>query len=207
MKRITDIFSLFFPVSCLLCGSYGADICTTCSNEFTWPKYQKLKWITSFWNYRDPHAEKILRHIKSMPNERIAAWCALLFSKRILNRPKNPECWIIIPIPITRKRLTERGFNQSLLIARAMAQQFSLPLAANVLIKNKHTNKQGIAKSREERSQNILGSFTVHNHHLIQGKNVIIIDDIVTTGSTLKEARATLIKSGAHRVIAWTLAN
>ena len=211
MRTIITICSWFFnqlfPVSCLLCGKYGTDICISCSTTFTWPKYQKKKWITSFWNYRDPHAELILRHIKSMPNERIAHYCAQLFSERILNRPGDPDSWIIIPIPIASTRFRQRGFNQSELIARALSQQFTIPLITSVLIKAHHTKKQGTARSREERASNIVGSFSVRNHHLITGKNIILIDDIVTTGSTLIEARHTLIQAGAHRVIAWTLAN
>ncbi len=142
-----------------------------------------------------------------MPNERIAHYCAQLFSERILNRPHHPDSWVIIPIPIAPTRFRRRGFNQSELIARAMSQQFTIPLLTSVLIKTHHTRKQGTARSREERTQNILGSFSVRNHHLIQGKNIILIDDIVTTGSTLLEARHALIKAGAPRVIAWTIAN
>lgn len=201
------LFNQLFPISCLICGTYGSDICVSCSSSFSWPKHQKKKWITSFWNYRDPNAERVLRHIKSLPNERLAHYCAKLFSERILNRPRNPDSWVIIPIPIAPTRFRKRGFNQSELIARAMSQQFAIPLLTSVLVKKRHTKKQGTAPSREERTQNILDSFSVHNHHLIQGKNIIIVDDIVTTGSTLNEARHVLIKAGVRRVIAWTLAN
>lgn len=211
MQKITTIGSWFFnqlfPISCLLCGTYGSDICTSCSSTFTWPKYQKRKWVTSFWNYRDPNVEIVLRHIKSMPNNRIARYCAQLFSERILNRPRNPDLWVIIPIPIARTRFRQRGFNQSELIARAMSHRFTIQLLTSVLVKTHHTKKQGTTRSREERAQNITGSFSVDHQHLIQGKHIILIDDIVTTGSTLLEARHALIKAGAHRVIAWTLAN
>lgn len=203
----TCLFNWFFPITCLLCGSTGTDICSACSTEFTWPKYQKLKWVTSFWNYRDPRAEQVLRHIKTIPNIRIARFCAALFSERILNRPKHPEDWLIIPIPITRDRLRTRGFNQSIIIGTAMAQAFSLPFFTSVLVKNKNTRKQGTAKSSQERAQNITGSFSVINSSTIKGKNIILIDDIITTGSTLKEARHVLLTAGARRVIAWTLAN
>lgn len=142
-----------------------------------------------------------------MPNQRIADFLGKLFSVRILNRPRNPHDWVFIPIPISSTRLRERGFNQSVLIAQAMSRYFLFPAITTVLIKKIHTKKQGTSSSRAERSQNITGSFSVKNHHLIQGKNIILIDDIVTTGSTLVEARYTLIHAGAHRVIAWTIAN
>lgn len=207
VKFVSYLFSSLFPVSCLLCGAYGNDVCKPCRTAFTWPKYQKRKWITSFLNYRDPSAERILRHIKSMPNQRVADFLGRLFSERILNRPRDPHDWIFIPIPISRTRLRERGFNQSILIARAMSHYFLFPVITNALIKRIHTKKQGTSRSRSERSKNILGSFLVRHPHLIQGKNIILIDDIVTTGSTLVEARYTLIHAGARRVIAWTIAN
>lgn len=207
IRILLSVFNCLFPISCLLCGTYGADVCTSCNDAFTWPKYQKRKWITSFLNYRDPQAERILRHIKSMPNHRIADFLGKLFSMRILNRPRNPHDWVFIPIPISSTRLRERGFNQSILIARAMSHYFLFPVITNVLIKRIHTKKQGTSRSRSERSKNILGSFSVRHAHLIQGKNIILIDDIVTTGSTLVEARYTLIHAGARRVIAWTIAN
>lgn len=142
-----------------------------------------------------------------MPNDRIAHYCAKLFSDRILNRPRNPDLWVIIPIPIAPTRFRQRGFNQSELIAYAMSRQFTIQLLTSVLVKTHHTKKQGTARSREERAQNITGSFSIDHQHLIQGKNIILVDDIVTTGSTLSEARHVLIKAGAQRVIAWTLAN
>jgi ComF family protein len=211
MHFIRKIFEIildqFFPITCVACGSYGTDLCNSCIQEFKWPKPQKIPWITSLWNYRDPRAEAVLRHIKTLPNNRIAYFCSKLFAQLIVNRPQQPSDWVMIPIPISRKRFRERGYNQSLIIARPLALIFGIALVGNALVKTRHTQKQGTSRTTEERALNNKDAFSVINQNLILGKNIILIDDIVTTGSTLSEARITLLTAGAKRVIAWTLAN
>ena len=74
-------------------------------------------------------------------------------------------------------------------------------------MKIKNTKKQGMTKSKEERIANAVGSFGINNLETIAYKNIIIVDDITTTGSTLAEAHKTLIDAGAINVMAWTVAN
>ena len=207
LKIIHKILDLFFPITCLICNEPGPDLCKTCLTNLKWPKRTKHAWITSLWNYRDPHVETLMRHIKNVPNHRLAGIFAQLFSARILNRPTQPETWIIIPIPISNKRFRERGYNQAEILARPISQLFYFPLINNVLVKKKHTHKQGTSPSKEARAANVVGAFSVKNTHLITKKNIILIDDILTTGATLSEARATLLKAGAKRVLALTIAN
>ena len=142
-----------------------------------------------------------------MPNGRVASLLAETFAQMIKNRPEDPSAWILIPIPITTKRFRERGYNQAELLATHFSKAFHLGLEKNILYKTKHTNKQGTAKSKEERAQNILGSFGVKHPELVEGKNIILIDDITTTGSTLVEVRNLLLEKGSAKVIAWTIAN
>jgi hypothetical protein len=98
----------------------------------------------------------------------------------IKNRPEDPTSWILVPIPISKQRFRERGDNQAELIAQPLAQTFGLKTSSKILFKSKHTNKQGTAKSKQDRAQNILGSFQVIKKYqpFIQNKNIILIDDI-----------------------------
>ena len=207
LKILNSLLDILFPIECLVCGTEGPDICQACIIEFKWPKRQHYPWIFSMWNYRDPKVEKIMRHIKNMPNARAAEIIAQIFSERILNRPKDASAWVFIPIPVGKKRLRTRGYNQAELLAKQLGAKFSFPVVMDVLVKIKNTKKQGMTKSKEERIANAVGSFGINNLETIAYKNIIIVDDITTTGSTLAEAHKTLIDAGAINVMAWTVAN
>lgn len=196
-----------FPLACIVCDKEGPDLCDACIVDFKWPKPTKIPWITSLWNYRDPKVERVVRHIKNLPNGRVTGIIARLFSERILNRPADPESWAIVSLPIGRKRFRERGYNQSELLAQPIAQAFGFPYLSNVLIKARHTAKQGTSKTKEDRLANVVGAFAVKKPELILNKNIILVDDVTTTGATLSEARKALLLSGARRVLAWTVAN
>lgn len=142
-----------------------------------------------------------------MPNGRVASLLAETFATMIKNRPEDSSQWILIPVPITQKRFRERGYNQAELLATYFSKSFHLALEKNVLYKTKHTHKQGTAKSKEERTQNIIGSFGIKHPECIEGKNIILIDDITTTGSTLVEIRELLMTHAVGKVLAWTIAN
>lgn len=197
-----------FPTQCIGCTTYGIDICDTCLESVQPPRRQLLKWITSFGNYHDPCIKDIIWHIKKYPNMRMIRTLSDHFATMIANRPENPNSWILIPIPISTQRFRERGFNQSLLLAQGLGISFQLPVYP-VLKKIHHTAKQGTAPSKEHRTHNILGSFGIYkkSQPLLVGKNCILIDDVTTTGSTLIEARDVVLRAGAARVIAWTIAH
>jgi ComF family protein len=207
VRILNKLLDILFPIECLICEKEGFDLCQNCLEKLQPPKKQNFPWIVSLGNYHDKNMEHIMRHIKRQPNERAASILAKAFSDMIMNRPVDPSSWIIIPIPIYKNRFRERGYNQSELLAKPIATLFGFPVSIKTLVKIKQTKKQGTSKSKEERAQNISGSFAVKNNKHIINKNVILIDDIATTGSTLSEARKTLLAAGARRVMAWTVAN
>jgi competence protein ComFC len=209
LKIFTHLFNILFPIECLACGKQGSDICTECLENIHPPKKQNYDWITSFGNYHDEKLERIMRHIKSHPNARAANILAKSFGEMIKNRPQLPGSWILVPVPISKQRFRERGYNQCELLAAHFGQVFQLKIINDLLIKKKHTKKQGTTKSKELRATNIAGSFGIKRKYqgILENKNIIIIDDITTTGSTLVEIRNLLINTKATRVIAWTVAN
>jgi ComF family protein len=112
---------------------------------------------------------------------------------------------LIIPVPLHIKRLRQRGFNQSLILARALAKKKKIPVNFSSLKRHKFTLTQtGLNKA--ERKQNIKGAFEVSDKKNIAGKNVILIDDVYTTGATINECAKTLTKAGAQKVTVLTLA-
>jgi ComF family protein len=112
---------------------------------------------------------------------------------------------LIIPVPLHVKRLRERGFNQSLMLARAIGKKRLIPVNFSLLKKHKFTLTQ-TGSNKKERKQNIKGAFEVSEKKIITGKNMIIIDDVYTTGATVNECAKTLIKAGAKKVSVLTLA-
>lgn len=92
----------------------------------------------------------------------------------------------IIPVPISKRRNKERGYNQSLLIAEEIANKTNLELVNNCLIKTKNIIEQS-KLNKEDRQQNIQGVYSLQNERLITNKKILLVDDIYTTGSTVNE--------------------
>ena len=115
------------------------------------------------------------------------------------------EYSLLIPVPLHIKRLRERGFNQSLLLAKELGKKYKLPVNFSLLKRCKFTLTQtGLNKS--EREKNIKGAFAVADKKKIAGENIILIDDVYTTGATINECAQILLKAGAQKVAALTLA-
>jgi len=109
---------------------------------------------------------------------------------------------LLVPVPLHPKRIKKRGFNQSLLLARAFP---GTPVAREALTRTRHTPSQ-VGLNPKERRDNVKGAFAVTNPARVQGKNVLLIDDLYTTGSTVKECARVLLKAGARRVEVLTVA-
>jgi ComF family protein len=109
----------------------------------------------------------------------------------------------IVPVPLSMKRLRERGFNQSLLIARIVSKEKGIPMLIDILLKEKETPPQ-TGLSAKERLSNLKGAFEVKGN--IEGMRLLLVDDVMTTGATITECAKVLMKAGAKEVIALTLA-
>jgi ComF family protein len=111
---------------------------------------------------------------------------------------------VIIPVPVHWRKEAIRGYNQAYLLAKPLAMKVNKPILKDCLVKSKWTREQNTL-SAYERKRNLLGSFKVRNRERILGKRILLIDDIFTTGSTLKACSEALIKAGAGSVTALTL--
>lgn len=112
---------------------------------------------------------------------------------------------LVVPVPIHRSRLVERGFNQSEELAVRFCRLKRLPYRKDVLIKTQKTPHQ-VELSQDMRYSNVKGVFTAGNREVIRGKRILLIDDVFTTGSTLSESAQVLMDAGAAGVYAYTLA-
>ncbi|MDW8289709.1 MAG: ComF family protein [Armatimonadota bacterium] len=112
----------------------------------------------------------------------------------------------VLPLPIHSRRERERGFNQSLLLAREFCRNTGLPLLGNVLERVAYRQPQ-VGLGESERRDNVRDAFRVVQPQAIAGKSVLLLDDVWTTGSTLNEATRALLAAGARRVFAYTVAH
>ncbi len=112
---------------------------------------------------------------------------------------------LIIPVPLHPKKLRERGFNQSLILARQISKRFSVPIDFITLRRVIHTESQ-VGLSRQKRAVNVRGAFEVTDQTGIENKKILLIDDVYTTGSTARECSKILMKNGAKEVAVLTLA-
>lgn len=217
LNTIKDsILNVVFPVKCLNCGEVGSYFCIECIANSPTAERESAKWIFPLFDYRHPPLKKALWLFKYKNKKILAETFAEILHGKILEElselaiMENFRNSILIPIPLSKKRYRERGYNQAELITKELVKldkNINFSLENTVLIKIKDTEHQAHIKNRAERLKNIVGSFTVKNEDLIKSKNIILIDDILTTGATLTEARKILKQAGAKKVIAFTVAH
>ena len=115
------------------------------------------------------------------------------------------EIDVVVPVPLHWKKKKERGFNQSELMAKKICKKLSLPISINNLRRVKNTSSQTLL-SRLQRQKNVNGAFKVKNPETFLKKNVLLVDDVLTTGITASECARTLKNAGAKEVYLLALA-
>lgn len=128
-----------------------------------------------------------------------------LLALKIQNTKQLDSFDVIVPVPLHKSRQKHRGYNQAELMAEQIAKTLKIPCEKNLLIKSVATNSQSMLK-RTERLLNLEDAFMAVNDGLIAHKNILLIDDIVTTGSTVNQCCKALKRAGAEKVIAGVIA-
>ncbi|MDA8692579.1 phosphoribosyltransferase family protein [Saprospiraceae bacterium] len=131
--------------------------------------------------------QKLIHAFKYKNKPQVATLMGKTFAIEYLESPHFDTADVIIPIPTHFARLQQRGYNQSYLIAKGVSSITSIPINQKVLIKNKRIVSQ-TSKKRDERFINVLNSFSVKNSSSLEGKLVLIVDDVFTTGATIEAA-------------------
>ncbi len=178
------------------------------------PNVENMDWIHPLFHYKDNRVRAIIWELKYRENTGSLDVIGQMMFEEIFSSisdivlfDNNAE-FLLIPIPITNTRRGERGYNQSEHIAKAIRNfdvEHVLLYAPQWFTKIKDTPRQSHSESKEERVHNLSGCFSANEG--VSGKYIILIDDVVTTGSTLSEAKNTLTKAGAVEVLAFTIAH
>ena len=195
MKIFKKILAVLFPQKCLGCKKENEILCPVCLGKINRPDTPYLKGVHIASNYQDLVLKKALWMLKYQGVKQLAKPLAELIRERIWKKLETKD-WLIVPIPLSSKKLRHRGYNQAELIARELSDDIS----AGILFKKFHTKSQVEVKDKEERLANIVGSFEARNSEKIKGKKIILIDDVCTTGATMSEAKKVLKSAGAKKV-------
>lgn len=119
------------------------------------------------------------------------------------NLNQKYDGFVIVPIPLNKRKFRSRGFNQAEVIAKILADKYKLQLSNKILLRTKETETQ-FKFTREQRYQNMENAFD-SNKENVKDKKILLVDDICTSGATLAEASSVLYKAGAEEVKAFTL--
>jgi competence protein ComFC len=177
-------------------------------------KSNGVSWIHPLFDYHDKKVRAIIWELKYKNNTKPLDTIGKIIFDEILSQTSeitifdSDASFVLIPIPITNQRRSERGYNQSEYISRSIIENDSnhiLLYAPQWLSKTKETPSQSHTETREERTKNLSGCFEANPQ--VENKYLILIDDVVTTGSTLSEARKELLSKGAKDVFAFTIAH
>ena len=128
----------------------------------------------------------------------------LIVNFKFCDKGMESMCEVVVSVPISKERLKERGYNQSELIAKKTAECLGIPYA-NCMIKTKHNSEQHRLHLKD-RKENVKGVYELEENKHITNKKVLLVDDIVTTGYTLAECAAVLMKHGAKEVLCGAVA-
>lgn len=133
----------------------------------------------------------------------LATLAALAAQSPFLGQFAEPD--LLLPVPLHIERLRERGFNQALVIAKGCFPQWASKIVPDLLSRSRSTAPQSLLSGKERRV-NLKGVFTVARPSRLVGKKVLLVDDVLTTGSTVNECSQVLVAAGAARVEVFTLA-
>jgi competence protein ComFC len=214
IKIIKRFFRFLFPSKCLMCKKEGCAICEKCLRKIPTADRQDRSWIISVWSYKDPVIKKLLWMLKFENKFAVVEDFGQMLYDHLYNELqelaifKNAQEYILVTIPLSRKSLHKRGYNQSEIIAKDIASRSDGGLIVkNLLKKVRETPTQHSIKNRNERLKNLRDAFVVTDLELVKGKNIILIDDITTTNTTLVEAKRVLKNAKAKSVLAFTVAH
>lgn len=193
---------------CDKCGSEVSMHAFVCDRCHHYVKTDKHDWhfnkARSAFSYEKPVIELVLR-LKYNAEGDIAKFAAPLLAETAAKYGITAD--LIIPVPLAPKRLKERGYNQSELIATELSKIINVPIISNFLVRIKHTEAQK-KMSPGERQENLHGAFEIHApYSVVKGKRILLIDDVLTTGATVNECARIIRRAKPKSVEVLTIAS
>jgi ComF family protein len=224
-KYWSGFLQLFFPEICVTCGDKLLNqekyICLKCLFDLPRTDFHKIQgnrveqqfWgrvkiehaASYFYFRKGSRYQKIIHYLKYKGLKELGEEVGKHFGYDLAEAENFSEIDVIIPIPLHPKKLKKRGYNQSEWIAKGLSSGLKKPVDNNNLIRVVETSTQ-TKKSRFERWKNVEGIFKVQQPDLLKNKHVLLVDDVVTTGSTLEACAVELLKIPEIKISIATLA-
>jgi competence protein ComFC len=214
---ITDLLDLLFPEHCIGCNKEGSALCAICERTITTKATALSGTTATLFDYHHPLVKKAIWALKYERRRSLAGYFGTalyreFFKSLARSGGHSKESIVLIPIPGGKKAVSVRGYNHATLIAeaiRACAKQDRLLISVenNVLYKAHEITQQVRARGKSNREKNVEGIFRIHNTEKIAGKTVILIDDVITTGATIAEAKRAVRSAKPKRVLAIAVAH
>lgn len=205
------ILDFIFPKRCVGCHRSGSYICLPCARTLPPCAPITATWIMALWSYKYPLVKRLLWQMKFGRRFAIAADVALAASDHLMLELSDRALFegtsslVLVPIPLSKKRARERGYNQSAILARELGGLIGPLPVESLLTKVRETDTQHSIGHRGKRLTNLRGAYVASPS--TAGKHILLIDDITTTHATFIEARRALKAAGAKKVLAFAVAH
>ncbi|WP_151086589.1 ComF family protein [Hymenobacter baengnokdamensis] len=224
---LADLAALFFPRPCLACRellvSGEAHLCTSCRAELPYTDYHLLPpgqnpLARRFWGklpvqhtlsylvfLKNGRVQELLHQLKYRGQQQVGSALGQLYGAELAAAGLGPEFDLVVPVPLHRRKLARRGYNQAEAFATGLAAALPCPCAAHALRRTEHTASQ-TRKGRAARWQNVATVFEVTEPERVAGRHILLVDDVLTTGATLEACATVLLAAGAQAVSIATIA-
>jgi len=220
-----EVTDFFFPRACMGCGKVGDFICISCSKKMSrilpplcqrcgrpessgaycvecWRQKSNLDAVRSVFIF-DGIVRKAIHELKYRNVQAVSGCLAGFMSSYFLENGLSGD--MLVPVPLHDRRLRERGYNQSQLLAADLSRQISITVNPVLVKRVRNTGPQARSASVYERRVNMENAFICASGEAA-GRDIVIIDDVCTSGATLESCASTLKAGGANRVLGFTLA-
>jgi ComF family protein len=224
---LNDFLALLFPEVCIICNDALAKgerlICTKCyfdlprniQSDQTNPtdlhgKLAGIQTLKYSWSYlkfvKGGKTQKLLHNLKYGNCPEIGELAGKWFAQEILTSKKEFQDFkLILPVPLHQRKLRKRSYNQSYKFAQGISEVLNIYSSDDILIRNINNATQ-TNKSRIERWKNVEDIFSINQPDLVTNSDILLVDDVITTGSTLEACAEALIKSGSRSISVATIA-
>lgn len=207
---IEKIIEIIFPISCGICGKLNNKyICPKCyyqiKNELKFKIVKEDKFKLYFIGHHENTIRKLLLKFKFSDSAYLANLFIEILCKNNNFVEKIKQYDAVIPVPMYCENKKKRGYNQTELLAKEIERKIEITCISNVLIKNIQNKKQS-ELGEKERKENVKNVYKLENEELIYNKKILLLDDIFTTGSTVKECIKTINKAKVKKIDALVIA-
>ncbi len=210
------LLDILLPERCIGCQTEGDILCDKCISKIPKAERETERKIYACFDYRDKVTKSAIWNLKYYNRKGLGEKLGRLLYESMLEEISEMKMYLgnspiyVVPVPLSRKRLKERGYNQAEVVARHFCKSDkggNVELRTDIVFRKEDNEHQARITNRAERLKNIEGAFEIRNRKLVQGNTFIIIDDVTTTGGTIGEIIKILEKNGAVSAVGYAVAH